>query len=849
MREKLRAALPAGVGFGVFAAALIVLRRELESENWHAISGDVFATPWPRLAAALLLTAVNYVVLTGYDLLAFEYIAKRLPRWRIAGASFLAYAVANNVGFAMLSGASVRYRFYARWGVTAEELSRIVFSYSMTFWIGLLLLGGLSLALAPPPGAAVLVGPGLLAPLGWALVFASLLWVAATFRRRGPVRIGRFELPLPAPWIACAQLAVSCFDWALAAAVLYALLPPSGLPFLGLLGAFLLSQILGLASHVPGGVGVFEGSMVLLLKPHLDSGQLLPALVVYRLVYYLLPFLVALVALLADEVRQRREHARRLSAFFGRATEAITPRALAVLTFLAGVVLLFSGATPAAPGRLAALDRFLPLGVIEASHFMGSLLGVGLLIVSQGLSRRLDAAYYLASGGVAVGILASLLKGADYEEASLLALLFVALARARPAFDRRAALLETRFSASWTAAVCAALLASVWLGFFAYKHVEYSHDLFWQFELRGEVSRFLRASVGAAVALLLVGFSRLLGPAPHEAPAPTEADFEDVARAIAAQEHTTAFLVYLHDKSLLFDSDRRGFVMYGIQGRTWVAMGDPVGPEDAIPGLVRAFLERCDDFAGTPVFYEIRKDCLHYYADFGLAFVKLGEEASVDLKHLTLEGPQAAKMRQALRRLQKEGGSFRILPAEDVAAVMPRLRAVSDEWLRDKAGGEKGFSLGFFDEAYLSRFPAAVIERAGAIVAFANLWPGPERRELSVDLMRYGSAAPNGVMDAMFVHLMIWGREQGYSSFVLGMAPLSGFESSPIAPLWARLGHLLYRRGESFYNFQGLRTFKDKFNPTWEPRYLAYPGGLRLPRILADVAALVSGGYGRIFRR
>jgi phosphatidylglycerol lysyltransferase len=113
--------------------------------------------------------------------------------------------------------------------------------------------------------------------------------------------------------------------------------------------------------------------------------------------------------------------------------------------------------------------------------------------------------------------------------------------------------------------------------------------------------------------------------------------------------------------------------------------------------------------------------------------------------------------------------------------------------------------------------------------------------------MRYHKDAPKGVMEALFVHLLRWGKEQGYGWFGLGMAPFSGFEASPVAPLWSRLGRFLYQHGETFYNFQGLRAYKEKFKPTWEPRYLAYPGGLALPRILADVAALVAGGYRRIF--
>jgi phosphatidylglycerol lysyltransferase len=103
-------------------------------------------------------------------------------------------------------------------------------------------------------------------------------------------------------------------------------------------------------------------------------------------------------------------------------------------------------------------------------------------------------------------------------------------------------------------------------------------------------------------------------------------------------------------------------------------------------------------------------------------------------------------------------------------------------------------------------------------------------------------------MDGLFAHLMLYGREQGFRWFNLGMAPLSGLGASPMATFWTRLGRWVYRHGETFYNFQGLRAYKEKFNPVWEPRYLAYPGGLSLPVILADVAALVAGGYRKILR-
>ena len=749
----------------------------------------------------------------------------------------------------MLSGASVRYRFYTRWGVTAEELSRIVFSYSVTFWLGLFLLGGLSLVASPLPHARELPGHQLLFAAGLVLMLVPPAYVVATIVRRRPLRIRSFELPLPPVRIAIAQVVISAVDWALAGAVLYVLLPPSPLSFLQFLSIFLVAILLGMVSHVPGGVGVFEGLMVVLLRPYLTSGQLLPSLVVFRAVYYLLPLAVALIALVVDELWQRRRHVARAGAIIGQATERLTPSVLAIFTFLSGVVLLFSGATPAATGRLELLHAFIPLGVIELSHFLSSVAGAALLILSQGLARRLDAAYYLASIVMVTGMVASLLKGFDYEEATLLLLVLIVLWRARPAFDRRAAFFDTRFSAAWIAALAGALGASVWLGFFAFKHVEYSSELWWQFELRGEASRFLRASVGAALALLLFALARLVGHAPHEAPVPTDSDLDDVGRAIAAQSATSPFLVYLRDKAILFNDSRTAFIMYGVEARTWVALGDPVGPEAELSGLVRAFLERCDDFGGVPVFYEVGKGRLHLYADFGLTFVKLGEEAKVDLTAFTLEGGHASRYRQAIRRLEKDGGSFRIIEAADVPGVLSQLRAVSDDWLQAKASAEKGFSLGFFDESYLTRFPVGVIERNGRIEAFANIWPGPGGKEVSIDLMRYHRDAPKGVMEALFVHLMIWGRDRGYRMFGLGMAPLSGFQDSPVASLWNRLGSFVYEHADAVYNFQGLRAYKDKFNPVWEPRYLAYPGGLRLPRIMADVSALVAGGYRHIFRK
>jgi phosphatidylglycerol lysyltransferase len=342
---------------------------------------------------------------------------------------------------------------------------------------------------------------------------------------------------------------------------------------------------------------------------------------------------------------------------------------------------------------------------------------------------------------------------------------------------------------------------------------------------------------------------RILRPAPPQIVLPGDEELARAQALIDRQPSTVPYLAYLRDKTLLFGEGDEAFLMYAVQGRSWVCMGDPVGEPKAVTGLIRRFFERCDDYGGVPVFYQVGKDRLHQYADFGLTFAKLGEEAFVDLESFTLDGAEKKPFRLVMNRFARGGLTFRVVPVEEVPDVLPRLAAASDAWLAAKRTSEKGFSLGFFSPEYVRRFPVALVEEEGRVVAFATVWPGPDRVELSVDLMRYRPDAPRNVMEALLLHLMLWGRAQGYRRFNLGMAPLSGLEVTAIAPVWTRIGSFLFQRGESLYNFQGLRTYKEKFHPAWEPRYLAYPGGLALPRITADVSALIAGGYGGIFRR
>ncbi|PYP76623.1 MAG: hypothetical protein DMD35_17995, partial [Gemmatimonadetes bacterium] len=207
------------------------------------------------------------------------------------------------------------------------------------------------------------------------------------------------------------------------------------------------------------------------------------------------------------------------------------------------------------------------------------------------------------------------------------------------------------------------------------------------------------------------------------------------------------------------------------------------------------------------------------------------------------------RLRGIVRQLERAGCSFEMLTPDGAQAAFPELRRVSDAWLAHKRTREKGFSLGRFDERYLAHFPVAVVRHRGAVIAFANLWRSGDRRELSVDLMRYVPDAIPGLMDYLFAKIMSWGAGEGFRWFNLGMAPLSGFRIDADATGWSRVAALVYDHGEAFYNFRGLRSYKEKFRPEWRPRFLASPGGLALPGDVASITALVSGGIAGVVRK
>ncbi|KQQ68108.1 hypothetical protein ASF84_02945 [Pseudomonas sp. Leaf127] len=851
--SKYRQPIGLAVMLVLFGMALIACRHMLIEMDFYALRDALYAVPLPSLGGALLAAVIGYVILMGYELSASRYAGVDLPTRTLLLGGFTSFAIGNAVGLSMLSGGSVRYRLYSRHGIGAVEIARMTVFASLSLGCALPPLAAIA-TLSNLSGAslALKLPVDLLAGIAIVVLAGSLLIAYAVYRRRLPeqdiphvllVRAGRRSLRLPDLRLTLVQLLITALDVAAAALVLYLLLPQAP-P----LGAFMLIYLLALAagvlSHVPGGVGVFEAVLLAAFANELGAAPLAAALLLYRLIYVVLPLLLACLTLLFTEA-QRLLPTRQAM----RVASGLAAPILALLVFLSGVVLLFSGATPEIDTRLENVGFMLPHRLIDASHFVASLVGVLCLLLAQGLRRRLSAAWMLTVILLLVGAVLSILKGFDWEEASLLLLTAALLATFRRSFYRPSRLLELPFSPLYLIASFCVVGASIWLLLFAYQDVPYSHQLWWQFTLDADAPRGLRSALGSAVLLLVVGLTWLLRTARPVIKLPDSTELAKAAGILKASSQPDGGLALTGDKAILFHPDNNAFLMYSHRGRSLVALYDPIGPAQQRAEMIWQFRDLCDVHHARPVFYQVRAENLPYYMDIGLTAIKLGEEARVDLRRFDIDakGKEMKDLRYTWNRGSRDGLSLEIHEAGQ--APLDELKVISDAWLSGKNVREKGFSLGRFTADYLQHFRIAIIRFQDKPVAFANLLETSRLDLSSLDLMRAHPDAPKSTMEFMMIGLIQYYKAQGYSRFSLGMVPLSGLQPRRGAPLTQRLGSMVFRRGEQLYNFQGLRRFKDKFQPDWEPRYMAVPAGLDPLVALADTAALIAGGLTGLVKR
>lgn len=305
----------------------------------------------------------------------------------------------------------------------------------------------------------------------------------------------------------------------------------------------------------------------------------------------------------------------------------------------------------------------------------------------------------------------------------------------------------------------------------------------------------------------------------------------------------------LDDKSWVFSPDRNAVVGYRVVASTAVALGGPVGAPEARRAAVVAFRERCESHGWIPAFHQVRDDDRAELESDGFRYLKIGEEAVVPLDEFDLSGSSMKSLRSTLKRVERVGSTFEVLHDID-DATMRELQDVSDAWLATGGHRERTFSVGRFDPDALRETEIAVVRDADdRVIAFANILPEHRSGLGNVDLMRRRPDCVNGVMEFLFVRLIDLFHARGCSGMTLGLAPLSGVDGTGFVE---RMLGALRAHGGSTFNFDGLREFKAKWRPRWEPRYIAYRRERDLPALAIGIARVgelrVGGTRARVHR-
>ncbi|MCS6890544.1 MAG: phosphatidylglycerol lysyltransferase domain-containing protein [Rhodovarius sp.] len=602
---------PTLFGVALLIGAIFVVQREFRSLSVAEVRAAMAAIPPAALWSAAGLTVLAYAVLAVYDKLGSIYAGRPASWIRSLLASFCGYSLAHNLGFAAVSGAAVRLRLYSAWGYSAVQIAKVIGFTSLTFGLGGMALGGL--VLLTEPEVIPFFGEHL---PDWALRLLALpLWgavaayiVLSRFYRA--IRLFGQEIELPGLRMALAQTGLATIDVAVTAAIFYALLPPAeGLSFVRFVGIYLAAYALGIFASVPGGLGVFDSAILLGLAPYLDPAEVVGALLVFRLFYYIVPLFMAGTLFAGFELSQRGAVLERFQALV-RGAGPLEPPLLAGLVALSGALLLFLGALPDG-GPAPAGERGAMLAA--TSPFAASLAGSLLLVMGYGLARRLHMAWAGAAVLLPAGAVTAWLGGHGPAVVPLLGVLALLLAMRR-AFYRRSRLRTEPLSPEAavplaTVAVCGLTLALVG------QRVEMRQNAWWEVVVAADAPPGLRFTVGLTAVLLLAGAARLLRPA-RIRPLPYDAR----ARQLLAEWHVQP---PPRADGLLLGEAGRAAIAFSRHPQVWVAHGDPAGDaEDAVSAIWR-FRDLCERMGVRPAFLDVGEERLGLYADIGLTAVPM----------------------------------------------------------------------------------------------------------------------------------------------------------------------------------------------------------------------------------
>ncbi|MBS7578117.1 MULTISPECIES: bifunctional lysylphosphatidylglycerol flippase/synthetase MprF [unclassified Enterococcus] len=801
-----------------------------------------------EVIALILLGALAVLPMIYYDFIFNKELQTNFSKKYIAESSLLINTLNNLVGFGGLIGTSLRAHFYGKEKTPKDVLKALgkllIFEIS-----GLSILSAIALILAFTPWTNnyfYQYWPWL---LGGTLYFPVILIVSFLAKDKALLSIPRrlkYELTLTSilEW-----LAVSCFF------IFVGLTIGENFAISNLFVLYIAATIIGFVSLIPGGLGSFDIMMILGLQNiGISTEQAAVWLLIYRIGYYLIPVIIAVILFLKTSFNEINQHYDGLPKIL---ISDFAHHASVFLLYTLGILMVLSAAIPVAFEKNHFLHQFSPWGAQTILTVPKLTVGFLLLIVAHSILVKVKRAFVpslILLIGTLVYIIvksSSLIPALNgnalffsYYRSSMITGIIIGIAivliiLSKKSLHRKQLVLSNELFFKDGLIFIVLSIAYILIG--VYNHPNRHHHrprvnflLFPSEKLW--LSGFLMMIIISVFMAILIHY--LQGKKETIGQAFDNQKVQAVLEQFGGNQQS--HLAFLKDKELFFyqaEGVNQAFLQFKQIQDKLIVMGDPSGNPAYFQKLIEDFVNQADILGYSPIFYEVTKNQTMFLHELGFRFFKMGEEGHVDLQSFSISGKKNRTKRSLVNQVEKAGFTMAIITPPFDRELMERLKAISDEWLAGRE--EKGFSLGFFSEDYCQRAPIAVVKgQNGQIEAFATIMPCyQEKRIISIDLMRYSKEAPKGVMDFLFISIFEHYQAEGYQYFDLGMAPLSNVGVSSKSYAFERIAHLIYQFGTKIYSFQGLRAYKDKYADFWVSRYTLYS---RDKNVIFTILALLS---------
>lgn len=804
--------------FFYIALAIIlfyIVKNELSEINWGLFKQAISSKSWLIRILLVITGLLGFSVNGFYDVVATRGYPIHARTLSILKIGWISQAFNEFIDIGGLTGGTLRLNAYHKRGLSNKQALQLSVMNWFASFLGLVFLTMLAIPLAYRIGVGSEV-----AFMGLFILYLPLFLFAEKipFIRKKLEAHGLNEIPW---WKKGAYVLVSICDWS--AALSYFLLVMHLFnPHFNLADGvvvYVFAIIIGIFSFIPGGVGAFDVTVLLGLGTlGYENAQVLAALVVLRVCYYLIPWL------LASGYVTLNWFSKKTTQFHQSYLSIIIINILTVILFLVGALMLALVLAPQWFEHIHFLRHFVPLMIMKLSAFITLVVGIIMILLSIGIHDQVKRVYQISFILLPFAALLCLGHGFSYKEALMIMAVWLLLFACRKQFFRNSVPLTSRNVI--TAAVISLGLLLITSYAVAMKLAEKEGEIIISISLFNLIV-ILLLIIGIGLLFLFIQSSHL----PFTKPTEEEINrFTQLVKTYGGSEYS--YLVYMEDKQIFFyqeDGQDLSALLYRVIGRNALVLGNPVGLDTAINGIITAFAEFAHQYGMNVCYYQVSPDYLNDFCNMGYLTIKIGESARVKLADFTFDGKANRNFRKIRNAKEAAGLAFEILEAPHPKERLDELREISNEWLGKRH--EMSYSLGAFKEDYLQHAPIAVLRSKDRIEAFANLMYIDEHM-ISIDMMRHRKDCPGNAMQMVFLELFEWAKNKGYDYFDLGMAPLTNIGNQTYSRSRDRLIRLVYEYGNRIYGFKGLRAYKEKYRPEWENRYIIYAEAAALPQIL-----------------